>query len=121
MTELTGAPHQPPATSVGTVMRQVLYALTPVVAAQTWFFGWGVIAQILLAAIFALGFEAVMLKLRQRPLRPFITDGSALIAAVLCALCIPPLAPRRGAAPGLLCARGLAQHLSGGPGHDLSN
>src|SRR5699024_6281139 len=65
MTELTGAPHQPPATSVGAVMRQVLYALTPVAVAQAWFFGWGVIAQILLAAVFALGFEAAMLKLRQ--------------------------------------------------------
>lgn len=121
MTELTGAPHQPPATSVGAVMRQVLYALTPVVAAQTWFFGWGVIAQILLAAIFALGFEAVMLKLRQRPLKPFMTDGSALIAAVLFALCIPPLAPWWVAATGMLFAIVIAKHLYGGLGHNLFN
>src|SRR5690625_7975284 len=72
MTELTGAPHQPPATSVGAVMRQALYALTPVAVAQAWFVGWGVIAQILLAAALALGLEAAMLKLRQRPLRPLI-------------------------------------------------
>lgn len=121
MTELTGAPHQPPATSVGAVMRQVLYALTPVAAAQTWFFGWGVIAQILLAAVFALGFEAAMLKLRQRPLRPFITDGSALIAAVLFALCIPPLAPWWVAATGMLFAIVIAKHLYGGLGHNLFN
>ena len=38
-------------------MRQVLYALCPGIVAYTWFFGTGILLQILLAAGFALLFE----------------------------------------------------------------
>ena len=88
-----GAPHMPPQTSVATVMSQVLFALVPGVLAYAWFFGPGVLIQIFLATVFALLFEALMLRWRGRPLKPFINDYSAIVTAVLFALCIPPLAP----------------------------
>ncbi len=118
---VSGAPFQPPATSVGGTMRQVLYALAPAIVAHVWFFGYGILFQIALAASFAMGFEALLLRLRQRPLKPFLCDYSALVTGVLFALCIPPLAPWWIAAIGMLFAIVIAKHLYGGLGHNLFN
>lgn len=102
-------------------MGLVLLALLPGVATQAWFFGPGVLLQIALAIGFALAFEAMMLRLRGQPLRPFIGDLSAPLAAVLFALCLPPLAPWWIGAIGMLAAIVLAKHLYGGLGHNLFN
>jgi electron transport complex protein RnfD len=34
-----------------------------------------------------------MLKIRHRPIKPFLMDGSAIVTAVLLAIALPPLAP----------------------------
>jgi electron transport complex protein RnfD len=115
------APHFPPRRTVGGVMRLVLVALVPGVAAQVWFFGPGVVVQIALAVLFALGFEALMLKLRQRPFQVFLTDFSAVVTAVLFALCIPPLAPWWISLLAMLFAIVVAKHLYGGLGHNVFN
>ena len=117
----SGAPHQPPATTVGGVMRQVLYALVPAVAAHIWFFGYGILFQLVLAVGFAVGFEAIMLKLRDRPVRLFLADYSAVVAGVLFALSMPPLAPWWITAVGMLFAIVIAKHLYGGLGYNLFN
>ena len=116
-----GAPHFPPHTTVSGVMRQVLWALIPAICAHAWFFGPGILIQILLATGFALGFEALMLKLRKRPLKPFLGDWSVVVTAVLFALCIPPLAPWWIAFTGMLFAVVVAKHLYGGLGHNVFN
>ncbi len=74
-------------------MLQVILAMIPAVAAMVYFFGPAVLINITLALIVALLAEAVMLTLRKRPIKPFITDGSAAVTAVLLAVAIPPLAP----------------------------
>lgn len=102
-------------------MKQVLYALVPAIGAHLWFFGFGILFQIALAAIFALALEAAMLKLRERPLRPFLSDYSAVVTAVLFALCMPPLAPWWIALTGMLFAIVVAKQLYGGLGHNLFN
>jgi electron transport complex protein RnfD len=117
----SGAPFQPPATTVGGVMRQVLYALVPAVAAHVWYFGPGILFQLLLAVGFAVGLEAAMLKLRDRPLGPFLSDYSAVVTGVLFALCMPPLAPWWIAAVGMVFAIVVAKHLYGGLGYNLFN
>ncbi len=119
--ETRGAPHIPPPSTVGGVMRLVLYALLPGIAAHAWFFGPGVLVQILLASLFALAFEAAMLRVRGQPLRLFLSDGSAVVTAVLFALCIPSLAPWWVACVGMLFAIVLAKHLYGGLGHNVFN
>lgn len=116
-----GAPHMPPQTTVAGVMRQVLYALVPGIAAHAWFFGPGILVQVLLAVLFALGFEAIMLKIRGRDLRLFLSDLSAVVTAVLFALCIPPLAPWWITLVAMLFAIVVAKHLYGGLGHNLFN
>ena len=115
------APHFPPQSTVAGVMRQVLYALLPGIIAYTWFFGPGVLVQILLAVVFALLFESLMLKARKQPLKQFLGDWSAVITAVLFALCLPPLAPWWVALVGMLFAIVVAKHLYGGLGQNMFN
>ena len=119
--QTSGAPHMPPQTSVATVMLQVLFALVPGVLAYVWFFGPGVLIQIFLATVFALLFESLMLRWRGRPLKPFINDYSAVVTAVLFALCIPPLAPWWISCIAMLFAIGFAKHLYGGLGQNVFN
>jgi len=116
-----GAPHFPPAVTVRGIMLQVVCALLPGVAAHVWFFGPGILVQILLACAFALTFEAAALAARGRPLKPFLGDVSAPLAAVLFALCLPPLAPWWIALIGMFFAIVVAKHLFGGLGHNLFN
>ena len=119
--ETGAAPHFPPHSTVGGVMRQVLYALAPGIAAYTWFFGTAVLVQILLATVFALALEAAMLKLRGQPLKQFLGDYSAVVTAVLFALCIPPLAPWWISLTGMIFAIVIAKQLYGGLGSNLFN
>lgn len=74
-------------------MLRVVYALGPGIAAYVWFFGWGVLVNIVLAATSALAAEAVILLMRGKPLAPALSDGSALVTGLLLALCLPPLTP----------------------------
>lgn len=116
-----GAPHMPPQVTVSGVMLQVLVALVPGIAAHLWFFGPGILAQIVLAIAFATGFEALMLRLRGKPVGLFLGDYSAVVTAVLFALCVPPLAPWYVSAVAMLFAIALAKHLYGGLGNNVFN
>ena len=119
--EMGGAPHFPPHSTVSRVMLQVIYALVPAIAAHVWFFGPGILIQIVLAAGFAIGFEALMLKIRKQPTRLFLGDFSAVLTAILFALCIPPLAPWWIALVGMLFSIVVAKHLYGGLGNNMFN
>jgi electron transport complex protein RnfD len=119
--ETGAAPHFPAPTSVASMMRQVLLALLPGIATWVYFFGPGVLVQIGLAVGFALLFEALMLRLRGKSVGLFLGDWSAVLTAVLLALCIPPLAPWWIAATALLAAIVIAKHLYGGLGNNLFN
>lgn len=114
-------PHLPSPRSVQAVMGQVLVALVPGIVVHVGFFGPGLLIQILLACGFALALEAAMLRLRGRPLGPFLSDYSAVVTAVLFALCIPSLAPWWISAVGMVFAIVIAKHLYGGLGHNLFN
>ena len=102
-------------------MIQLLLALVPALIAMVFFFGPGVLVNISLAIIVALLAEALMLKLRDRPLKPFLTDGSAIVTAVLFAMAIPPLAPWWLTTIGILFAIIFAKHLFGGLGYNPFN
>lgn len=118
---LGGAPHLPATSSVQAVMGQVLLALLPGIVLTVAFQGPGLLLQAALACVFALAFEALMLRWRGRPLRPFLTDLSAPVCALLFALCLPPWAPWWVAAVGMCAAIVFAKHLYGGLGYNLFN
>lgn len=115
------APHVVAPSSVGRIMRLVLYALVPTVVMHVVFFGYGLLVQITLATATALLAEAIALRLRGKPLAPFLRDGSAIITAVLLALCLPPLAPWWLVVSGTAFAILLAKHLYGGLGANPFN
>ncbi len=115
------SPHIHAPTSVARLMLTVVIALTPAAIAHVWYFGWGLPIQTLIALIFALGGEALMLRLRRRPLTPYLLDGSALVTAVLLAFSLPPYAPWWIAALGALFAIVVVKQLYGGLGYNPFN
>jgi electron transport complex protein RnfD len=115
------SPYISDAPSVGSIMLKVLLALVPGIAAYVWIFGGGVLATIALATTTALAAEAIMLKLRKRPIRPFLMDYSAMVTAWLLALAIPPLAPWWLVVVGTLFAIVVAKQLYGGLGYNPFN
>ena len=115
------SPHQNQAYTVDQVMQRVLLALIPGTLAAIVFFGWGVFINILIASITALLCEALMLALRNRPIKPYLTDGSAIVTACLLALALPQLAPWWLTVIGTAFAIIFAKHLYGGLGFNPFN
>ncbi|NIV31422.1 MAG: electron transport complex subunit RsxD, partial [Anaerolineae bacterium] len=63
----SSSPHVHGPSEVSKVMHQVSLALLPALVAYTWLFGWGVLLNILVAIVVALASEALVMKLRDRP------------------------------------------------------
>ncbi len=103
------------------MMLKVLFALIPGIIVYTWVFGGGILITLTLATVTALLTEALMLKLRRRPVKPFLTDFSAVITAWLLALSIPPLAPWWLIVVGVTFAIIVAKQLYGGLGYNPFN
>jgi electron transport complex protein RnfD len=107
--------------SVPVVMRRVLYALVPAAICYTWFFGYGLLVNFVLAAFAALLTEAAVLRLRGRDARQALSDCSALVTAALLAFALPPLVPGWIPLLGSTIAILLAKQLYGGLGRNLFN
>jgi len=108
-------------TGVSQIMLRVLLALIPGVALYVWYFGPAILVSISLASVTALATEAAMLKLRDRPLKPFLSDFSVLITAWGLALSIPALAPWWLVVVGTAFAVAVPKHLYGGLGNNPFN
>lgn len=107
--------------SVSLVMTQVCLALIPGIAAYAWLVGPAILVQLVIASLTAIAAEALMLKLRGKPLAMFLSDGSAIVTAWLIALTFPPLAPWWLVVTGTLFAIVIAKHLYGGLGQNPFN
>lgn len=118
---MTRSPYVVEKTSVSIVMLKVLLALIPAIIAYVWVFGTGILVSLLIASVTALVSEAVVLRLRERPVMPFLLDGSALVTAWLLALALPPLAPWWLVVVGTLFAIVVAKQLYGGLGYNPFN
>ena len=103
------------------IMLLVLLAAVPGIVVQTWFFGWGTVLQIVLAALTAWATEAAILKLRKQPVAATLKDNSALLTGLLLAVSIPPLAPWWMVVLGTAFAVVIAKQLYGGLGHNPFN
>ncbi len=118
---MQSSPFITSSSSVSQIMLRVLIALIPGIAIYVWYFGPAILVSITLASITALATEALMLKLRNRPLKPFLTDCSALITAWLLALSVPALAPWWLVVVGTAFGIAIAKHLYGGLGNNPFN
>ncbi len=118
---LRSSPHLPVEARVSRIMLRVCLALIPGILCYSWFFGWGVISNVLIAAGTALLAETLMLLWRKRPLKKHLLDGSALITGLLLGLSIPPYAPWWLLVFGASFALIFGKHLYGGLGYNPFN
>jgi electron transport complex protein RnfD len=102
-------------------MLKVLLALLPGIFAYVWIFGGGILVTLTLATITAITAEATLLKIRNRPVKPYLMDLSAVVTAWLLALALPPLAPWWLIVVGTLFAIIVAKQLYGGLGYNPFN
>jgi electron transport complex protein RnfD len=100
------------------LMRDVLLALAPVVAAAVWYFG---IGALLVVAAATLGAVAIEWALGPRPRGRTLGDGSVLLTGVLLGLVLPPALPLWMAFLGGVVGVGLGKLVWGGLGHNLFN
>jgi len=117
----TPSPHIKQNITVQNMMFNVLYALIPGTLASIYFFGWGVLFNLIIAISVCLGSEAVILKLRQRKVSDTLMDGSALLTACLLALALPSLAPWWVTVIASISAIAIAKQLYGGLGFNPFN
>lgn len=115
------SPYVKKASSVRSVMLRVLAALIPGVVAYAWCFGPGVLIQIGLASLTAVAAEAMVLRLREKPVWRAVGDGSALVTAWLIALSFPSTGPWWLVVVATLVAILVAKHLYGGLGQNPFN
>jgi Na+-translocating ferredoxin:NAD+ oxidoreductase subunit D len=115
------APYLLKPASVSRVMLTVVAALIPGVAAYVYWFGPAILFSLAVASLAALVFEAAFLKLRGMPLGLFLSDGSALLTALLLALSLPPTAPWWLVVVGTFFAIVVGKHLYGGLGQNPFN
>ncbi len=107
--------------SVDGLMRQVIYALLPGTLVMLWYFGWGIVTNLVMGIGFALLLEASMLRLRAKALSLFLQDYSVVVTAWLLALALPAFAPWWLLLIAMVFAVVIAKHLYGGLGQNPFN
>ncbi|QOF66749.1 electron transport complex subunit RsxD [Actinobacillus sp. GY-402] len=121
MFKLTSSPHIHSGKFTARIMLWVIFAMLPALAAQIYYFGFGVLIQICLAVTLALALEFAVTKLRQKPSLFYVSDFSAILTAMILAMAIPPYAPYWVILIGTFCALLLGKHVYGGLGQNLFN
>ena len=121
MFKLTSSPHIHSGKLTARIMLWVIFAMLPALAAQIYYFGFGVLIQICLAISFALLLEFVVTKLRQKPALFYISDFSVTLTALILAMAIPPYAPYWVVLIGVFAAVILGKQVYGGLGQNLFN
>jgi electron transport complex protein RnfD len=118
---ITSSPQVRRPLSSGQVMRLVVLATLPGLAALTWFFGAGVPINVLIAVLAAVATEAAILHLRGRPTGLYLTDCSAVVTGVLLGLSLPPFLPWWMTLLGAAFGIGFGKQLYGGLGSNPFN
>lgn len=111
--------HAP--TSVSRTMGLVLAALVPATLFDLWLFGWPAFFMFVLTIGFCLFFEALCLTWANKPVKPALYDGSAVVTGWLLAMSLPPWSPWWISLLGAIFAICLAKHLFGGLGQNVFN
>ena len=115
------SPHTLGQNSTQRVMILVLLATAPGLIAQTLFFGWGNLINVIWCSLTALACEALVVALRKRPMSFYLKDGSALVTGLLLGLALPPFAPWWLTLVAVSFAMIIAKHLYGGLGQNPFN
>ena len=116
---ISSSPHAHSPVTTQTIMRDVLIALVPALAASVWVFGAGVLARVAVCVIFAVGAEYLFEKACGRPIT--INDYSAAVTGVLLSYNLPPELPLWMGAFGSIVAIVAVKQLFGGIGYNFAN
>lgn len=111
--------HSPRPTS--RVMLWVILAALPGLLAQTVFFGWGNLINVVWCVLIALMSEAALLALRKKPVAFFLRDNTAAVTGLLLGLSLPQFAPWWVSAIAVISAIVVAKQLYGGLGSNPFN
>lgn len=115
------SPHARHARPTSRVMLLVIVAALPGLAAQTLFFGWGNLINVVWCVTLALGAEAGVLTLRRKPVAFFLRDNTAAVTGLLIGLSLPQFAPWWVSAVAVISAIVMAKQLYGGLGANPFN
>ena len=77
------SPHARRARPTSRIMLTVILATLPGLVAQTLFFGWGNLINVVWCVLLALGAEASVLMLRGKPVSFFLKDNTAAVTGLL--------------------------------------
>ena len=118
---IASSPHAHNRRSTPDLMKWVAICALPGLLAQTYFFGWGTLIQLVFAIALAVTFEAAVMLLRKRPPVMALRDYSAVVTAWLLSVAIPPHSPWWILVIGMFFAIVIAKHLYGGLGQNPFN
>lgn len=117
--EIRTSPHLRPAPGVEVIMRNVVYALSPIALFAVYQFGISALALIITVVLSCLLTEQLFNRISGKPTT--LNDYSAVITGLLLALTLPPGFPLwMGAVAGFI-AIGLGKSLFGGLGFNIFN
>jgi Na+-translocating ferredoxin:NAD+ oxidoreductase subunit D len=116
---VTSSPHIHSGKSIKGIMWAVVFALVPSGLWGIWAFGFRALYLIIAAIISCLVTEAVILKLRKKPV--VINDGSAVLTGLLLAYNVPPDLPVWIICIGGIFAIAIAKQAFGGLGRNIFN
>ncbi|MBI1423325.1 MAG: RnfABCDGE type electron transport complex subunit D [Gammaproteobacteria bacterium] len=114
-------PHTHAQRTTGQIMGLVMLALAPATLFGFYLFGWPAVNLWVITILAALGSEAISLRLANKPVLFYLSDGSALLSAWLLALTLPPWAPWWIGVVGGVMAIILGKQVFGGIGQNLFN
>ncbi len=86
---IASSPHAHNRKSTPDLMKWVAICALPGLIAQTYFFGWGTIIQLVFAITLAVIFEGLVMLARKRHPFSALRDNSAIVTAWLLAVAIP--------------------------------
>ncbi|EJN33857.1 RnfABCDGE type electron transport complex subunit D [Pseudomonas sp. GM80] len=115
------SPLEAPDDRLRQAMKLVLLALLPGLLVMFWWYGWGVLINLVLAVATAMTVEVIVTRLRRQPLQPTLSDGSAIVSATLLAAALPPYCPWWLTATAVAAGLLFGKHLYGGVGKNPFN
>ncbi|OZB14343.1 MAG: electron transport complex subunit RsxD [Marinobacter sp. 34-60-7] len=102
-------------------MLWVILATLPGLLAQTLFFGWGNLINVVWCVLLAMASEAAILAIRRKPVAFFLKDNTAAVTGLLLGLSLPQFTPWWVSATAVISAIVVAKQLYGGLGSNPFN
>ena len=116
---VSSSPHMVSDVSTKKIMWTVIITLLPACVFSVYYFGIDALTTILLSALSAVMFEAIVQKIRKKPIT--VNDGSAFLTGMLLAMCLPATVPVYVPIVGSFFAVVVAKHAMGGLGQNIFN